>query len=178
MKFLKYLLLFFLSWFTIHTMLICLDGLIDDEISADVALILGNKVEENGEMSARLKGRMNKGLQLYKTKKVKKIVVSGGKGKEGYYEAEVMKEFLIKNNIPASDVITDNAGNTSYETAANYVKIHKENSFQSVIVVSQFFHISRCKLALQKMGITYVYGAHAEYYEMLDLYSLVREFFA
>jgi uncharacterized SAM-binding protein YcdF (DUF218 family) len=46
-----------------------------------------------------------------------------------------------------------------------------------VIVVSQFYHISRSKLAFRKAGIESVGGAHSKFYELRDVYSLFREFF-
>lgn len=39
---------------------------------------------------------MECGLQLYEKNRVKKIIVSGGFGKEGFYEGDKMKEYLIK----------------------------------------------------------------------------------
>ncbi|MTI68384.1 MAG: YdcF family protein, partial [Firmicutes bacterium] len=39
-------------------------------------------------------------------------------------------------------------------------------------------HITRTKLAFEKVGIDKVYTAHAKIFEIRDLYSLTREFFA
>jgi vancomycin permeability regulator SanA len=125
-----------LVWFILHTLLITLDGLIDSKENAEVALVLGNTVQENGEMSERLKSRVDKGLELYKAGQVKTIVVSGGLGKEGHYEAEVMKHYLLTHQVPATRILVDNYGNTTYMTALNYEQIRKKHGFQSVIVVS------------------------------------------
>ncbi|WP_223847363.1 YdcF family protein [Hymenobacter montanus] len=166
-----------MAWFLIHTMLIVVDGLMDSPGKADVALILGNTVHENGKMSARLQSRVEKGLDLYRAGRVKTIVVSGGLGKEGFYEAEVMKNYLLAQQVPAARVIVDNKGNTTQLTALNFNQIRKKLGFRSVIVVSQYYHLSRTKLALRNLGMENVYSAHAPYFEFRDLYSLVREFF-
>ena len=166
-----------LTWFLLHTLIITLDGLIDSPENAEVALILGNTVQENGEMSERLKSRVDKGLALYREGRVKTIVVSGGLGKEGYYEAEVMKNYLLTHQVPATRIIVDNQGNTTYLTTINYERIRKKHGFQSVMVISQFYHLSRTKLALRGLGTKNVYSAHASYFEIRDLYALVREFF-
>ena len=48
---------------------------------------------------------------------------------------------------------------------------------KSVVIVTQYFHYTRCKFALQKQGYTQISGATPAYYEARDLYSLFREFF-
>jgi vancomycin permeability regulator SanA len=45
-------------------------------------------------------------------------------------------------------------------------------------VVTQFFHITRSRYALQRAGIDTVYSAHASYFEARDVYSLAREVIA
>ncbi|HEY8938378.1 MAG TPA: hypothetical protein VIM65_24325, partial [Cyclobacteriaceae bacterium] len=63
-------------------------------------------------------------------------------------------------------------------SARNFVKITNGNDKNSVVVVSQFFHITRTKYILRKLGVENVYGAHADYFEWRDFYSVFREFFA
>jgi len=46
------------------------------------------------------------------------------------------------------------------------------------VIITQFYHISRTKLAFDKVGIENVYSAHASYLDIRDAYSVVREFFA
>lgn len=171
------ILLLVVSWFFLHTLIISIDGLVDSPEKADVALILGNTVHENGQLSERLRSRVEKGLDLYRAGRVKFIVVSGGLGKEGHYEAEVMKKYLLARRVPAARIIVDNAGNTTQLTALNFDQVRQQYGFQSVIVVSQYYHLSRIKLAMRKLGMEHVYSAHAPYFECRDLYALVREFF-
>jgi uncharacterized SAM-binding protein YcdF (DUF218 family) len=45
----------------------------------------------------------------------------------------------------------------------------------SVFVVSQYFHLPRARLALERFGISPVYSAHAHFFEWRDLYSSPRE---
>jgi vancomycin permeability regulator SanA len=175
-RILQFLLLFFL-WFSIHVILISYDGLRDHIRNADCILILGNKVNENGTLSDRLKARVDKGLELYKLRVSPKIVVSGGLGKEGYYEGTEMKNYLVKNGISESDIIVDNNGVNTMESANSFLSISKEYDFKSVLVVSQFYHISRTKMIFKRKGLSQIFSAHADYYEFRDVYSLIREFF-
>lgn len=177
-KLFRYLLELSVLWFTVHTLWVTTEGLRDDNVSADAALILGNTVNRDGKPSPRLKARLDRGLKLYKDSLVRKIVVTGGLGKEGFYEAEVMKHYLVTHGANANDVLVDNNGNTSILSVLNYKEMKVKNRFTSVVVVTQFFHIVRMKMLLHQAGINKVYSAHADYYEWRDLYSLFREFFA
>lgn len=145
---------------------------------ADSLLVLGNTVNSNGSLSDRLQARLDKAIQLYHAGTSSTIVVSGGLGKEGHYEGTAMQQYLLRRGIPAAAIVVDNAGNTTQATAQNFTVIAKKRGFSSVIVVSQFFHLSRTKLLLRQQHFAQVYGAHANYYEARDAYALLREFFA
>ena len=82
-KYAKTLIYTFLTWFLLHSLLIVVDGLWDEVQQHTVVVILGNKVHEDGSLSARLQSRMDKGLELYNNGICRQIVVSGGLGKEG-----------------------------------------------------------------------------------------------
>jgi len=164
-------------WFLGETAFTVYDGLTDEIKPSDVGVILGTKVNEDGTLSDRLKARVDKGLELYRYKVIKKIVVSGGLGKEGHYEGIKMKAYLVGKGVPAIDIIVDNEGNNTYLTAFNYMAISEKEKFTSVIVISQYYHIRRTKLIFKKLGFTNVGSAHADWYELRDCYALFREFF-
>ena len=73
-------------------------------------------------------------------------------------------------------VIVDHDGATTFLSARNALRIARERNFKSVFVVSQYFHVPRTRLALQRFGVPAVYSAHAHYFELRDLYSAPREF--
>lgn len=166
----------FLAWFVVHTAFIVADGLKDERNQVDVAVVLGNKVELDGEPSERLKARLDKAAALYDEGYFRHVIVSGGTGKEGFDEAAVMKAYLVQKGIPESGITEDNKGINSYWTARNAAMIMDQSGWNSAMVVSQYFHISRTKLAFKKMDIREVYGAHAEFFELRDAYSILREF--
>ena len=174
----KYLaiLLVFPLWFLAHVVYIVADGLTDEIAKTDAAVVLGNTVERDGQPSGRLRARLEKAVELYRKKLVGKIIVSGGFGAEGFEEADVMRAFLVGKNIPDEDIILDKDGYNTYKTAVNTRAIMEANNFRSVTIVSQYFHITRTRLAFQKLGIENISAAHADYFELRDIYSIVREF--
>ena len=174
-KRLKILILLFVTWFVIHQASIIIDGLNDELVHAEVAVVFGNTVNEDGSLSERLKARLDKGIELYRDSLVDRLFVSGGLGKEGFYEGNKMAEYLIANQIPTSVIIVDNEGNNTEKTAINFRSTYPIGT--SVIVVTQYYHISRAKLALRKKGVDQIYGVHCNYFEIRDFYSCFREFF-
>lgn len=150
-------------------------GLHDDIGHADVALVLGSKVEADGEPSSRLRARLDKTVELYRAGWFPEIFASGGIGKEGYDEAVVMKAYLVAHGIPNERVIVDNSGATTFASARKTRQILRDEKLNSVLVISQYFHIPRAKLALKRFGIATVYTAHANFFEWRDIYSSLRE---
>lgn len=152
-KSLKLILVLLIVWFVTHTLYIVIDGLSSSDKKADIAVILGSKVNENGTLSERLEKRLETGIELYQKHRIKKILVSGGLGKEGFYEGSKMKEFLINNGVPDSLILVDNDGNNTRLTVENTLKFQKEYKFKSIIVVSQYFHVTRTKKLLENRGL-------------------------
>lgn len=177
-KSLKIVIILLLSWFVLHIAFTVIDGLKNSTNKADAAVILGNKVNTDGNLSDRLLQRMNCGLALYKTGQVKSIIVSGGLGKEGFYEAEKMKAFLVNKGVPDSVITVDNYGDNTLKTVKNTLALRSKLHFNSLIVVSQYYHISRTKMLFRKNGFSNLGSASPHYFEWRDLYSLIREFAA
>jgi len=177
-RFLKGIILFILIWFVVHEVTIVADGLTDELEKADVGVVLGNKVELDGQPSLRLQSRLDKAVELYNGKYFDLIIVSGGLGVEGFDEAKVMKEYLIKAGIPEDKIIEDNNGNNTEMTARNAKSIMENLGFDSAMIITQYYHVTRTKLVMKEAGINDVYSAHARFFELRDIYSLTREFAA
>ncbi len=167
------IIIFFAVWFTAHTAYVVFDGLNDNIRQADMMVVFGNEVLPTGEPSDRLKSRLDKALQIYRQGFSKTVMVSGGTGTSGFDEAKIMKKYLTDLGVPEDQILEDHNGTNTLKTAQNVAQLNP----QSVILVSQYFHITRAKLAFQKNGIQQTYSAHADYYELRDIYSIIREFF-
>ncbi|WP_138417551.1 YdcF family protein [Aquibacillus sediminis] len=182
MKILKKGILLFISvmlaWFVIHSVVIMIDGWKDDQTTSDVGVVLGNKVNQNGEPSDRLKARLDKAVELYDRGNIRHIIVSGGTGKEGFDEAKVMNNYLINQGIAREDITTDSNGYNTEMTAENAKQIIDRLEMETVTVITQYYHVTRTKLAFKQAGFSHVGGTHAEILEWRDPYSIFREFFA
>ncbi|MCD5380858.1 YdcF family protein [Candidatus Gracilibacteria bacterium] len=173
---------FFLVLYCMAMTIITLDGFINTDAGnnkiARYAIVYGSKIEENGLPSERLKARLDAALLLLQEKKVERIIVSGGLGETGFEEAEVMRRYLLEQGVKIPWVIVDSEGYTTMDTSMNAYKINQARGHYpnvGVIGVSHFFHISRVKLSLKKAGFKYVGSASPDYFELRDIYSLIRE---
>ena len=154
---------------------VAIDGFIDRVEPCDVAIVPGSKVNPDGSLSPRLRARVDAALALYRQGVVAHIIVSGGTGREGVDEAVAMKHHLVAAQVPESAVLVDSHGDTTLATAINGAAIMRAHGFRSAVVVTQYFHISRMRMALRAQGIDPVHQAHARFFEWRDLYSLPRE---
>lgn len=154
---------------------IAADGLSDRLEPADLAVVLGNKVEPDGRPSARLAARLDRALEVYRAGLVKEILVSGGTGSEGYDEARAMGDYLVAHGVPAAAVRRDPGGFDTWLTARHTAELMRQRHLTSVIIVSQFFHITRTRMALRRFGVTSISNAHARIWELRDPWSLLRE---
>jgi vancomycin permeability regulator SanA len=167
-----------LGYFLFITGIILFKGNVDYLKPADYIVVLGNKVNSDGKPSDRLRARLDKTIDLYQNNMAKKIIVTGGLGKEGYNEAGVMKDYLVKQNIPTENVLVDSKGLDTFQSAVNTKKMLASQLDKPIILVSQHFHLWRSENIFEKCGLRTVYTAHANYYELRDFYSVFREFFA
>ena len=174
-KLIKYSIGLFLLFGLIHALAITIDGVNDDGLNskASFIIVLGSKVNEDGTLSNRLKARLDKSIELFSESPMLSIFVSGGLGKEGHLEGSKMKEYLVSKNVPEDQIYVDNKGNNTRLTAQNFSKQFPE--CKSVLVVTQFFHVTRSKLALTQAGVNQVYGFSPDYYEWRDIYATFRE---
>ncbi|MCP4111882.1 MAG: YdcF family protein [Desulfobacteraceae bacterium] len=172
---LKLILVICLCIFLTPVVCLVIDGHWDNYEKSDIGVVLGNKVNSDGTLSPRLKGRLDKALELYKNQVFDKIIVSGGIGIEGADEAAAMKKYLITKGVPEKSVIRDSKGVNTYSTA-KYVRNYMQNNHcKDVVIISQYHHISRIRLAFHRFGIKKVTSAHADYYEWRDPLTILRE---
>ena len=127
-------------------------GMTDYRRPADVAVVFGAQVHNDGRPSTSLRDRMDTAVELYKSGLVKRIIVSGGVGESGYNEALVMRDMAKQAGVPAGKVVVDSNGVSTAATVADTVPFFGGKDWQRILAVSQFYHLPRIKLAYQRAG--------------------------
>lgn len=156
-------------------LILTIDGLTDSARRSDVVVVLGNEVLDDGTPSARLAARLDVALDVHRRGLADHIIVSGGVGRSGWNEAEIMADYLVERGVDAEQVVVDGDGVNTRATAVNAAHIMEERGWRSAIVATQFYHISRSRLALRQEGIESVTTAGTGFIETRDVFGLGRE---
>lgn len=127
-------------------------GTTDYRRPADAAVVLGALVYSNGTLSQSLSDRVNTAVELYEDGLVPKLIMSGGVGSSGVDEAQAMKARAVELGVPAEDVLVDSEGVNTDATVANTTRMLEELGASKALVVSQFYHLPRIKMAYRAAG--------------------------
>lgn len=125
----------------------------DPKNKADVLVVLGNSPNPNNKPNKLLQYRLDKAIELYNKGYAKNIIVTGSKVRDSYYEADVMKNYCIENNIPPNVIFLERKARTTLENAKYSNEIIKENDFKNVIVVTSRTHMARSKLIFSQYDL-------------------------
>lgn len=141
-----------------------------------VGLLLGtSKTLKSGWKNLYFFNRIDAAEQLYKSGKIKYILISGDNSQKDYSEPEDMQAELIKRGIPADKIVLDFAGFRTLDSVVRAKEIFGQNSF---IIISQKFHNERAVFLAQHYGIK-AYGFNAkDVNKYVGFKTMLREKFA
>ncbi len=115
------------------------------------ALVLGTMYKNShGSINPYFKYRMEAAANLYKSGKVKYIIVSGDNGSKSYDESTDMKNVLIQLGVPQEVIYLDYAGFRTLDSAVRCKEVFDQDD---IIVVSQKFHNQRAVFIGQAKGV-------------------------
>ncbi len=127
--------------------------------SAQVALIPGAAILPNGALSPIFQERADMAIQLYKTKKVVKILVSGDNSTVSHNEVNPVRNYLLLKGIPDQDIFLDHAGFDTYSTMYRARDIF---GVTSMLIATQSFHLPRAVFIARALGMD-AYGVDADH---------------
>lgn len=145
----------------------------EDIPEAQVALIPGAAILKNSQISSIFKDRVNTAIELYKAKKVSKILVSGDNSTISHNEVNPVRIYLLEKGIPDEDIFLDHAGFDTYSTMYRARDIFQVSS---IIISTQSFHLPRAVFIARALGIK-AYGISADEGHIL-FKNYIREVFA
>ena len=162
----------------VHAGYIVFDGLHDEIGHADAIVVLGRgNLSRDENVLKELHCRLDTAYDLYRKGFGKKIVVSGDGGKVTPETTFLMRNYLIaRKGTPENNIISFNDAFDTYATAYAVRRLVEKEQWKSVLIVSPFYHMTRCKLAFRKAGLQKLYFVHAKTSPTSrDFYSLLRE---
>ncbi|WNJ16214.1 ElyC/SanA/YdcF family protein [Pontibacter sp. G13] len=116
-----------------------------EEIPArPVGLVLGaNPHTISGRDNPYFTKRINAAANLYKSGKVKHLIVSGDNHSHSYNEPEAMMEALTTSGVPRSAITLDYAGFRTFDSIVRCKEVFSQNR---ITIISQPFHNERALL--------------------------------
>jgi vancomycin permeability regulator SanA len=132
----------------------------DESRPADVILILGSAVWPNEQPSPSLRARTQRAIELYQDGYAPHLLLSGGLGRYGPEEAEVMRRLATAAGIPEEALILDKEAHSTRESIEKAREISQQEGWATVIIVSDPFHMQRSLLMARDAGIM-AFGAPA-----------------
>lgn len=117
---------------------------------ADAVVVLGASVFADGTPSDILADRLEVACDLYAAGAADAVIVSGDNRDSHYNESDAMKDFCVELGVPAEDVYVDHAG---YDTYSSMYRAHFAYGAQSVVVVTQAYHLYRALAVAQGLGM-------------------------
>lgn len=140
------------------------------------AILLGtSKTLSNGFPNAYFTNRIKAAADLYKSKRIQYIIVSGDNSRKDYNEPEDMQLALMEYGIPKDKIFLDFAG---FRTLDSVVRAKEIFGQKKLIVISQKFHNERAVFLARQNGIdAFGYNA-ADVNKYAGLKTNLREYLA
>ncbi len=119
---------------------------------SDCIIVLGAAVW-NGKPSPAMRERLDVALELFQAGMASQIIVSGGIGQGEKSEAEVMKEYLVQQGVPAQVVHLEDQARSTWENLRFSQRIMEEQAWSTAIIVTHGFHTHRSLKMAEDLGI-------------------------
>ncbi|MBU4332567.1 YdcF family protein [Patescibacteria group bacterium] len=126
---------------------------IDNAKEADAIVVLGAS-QWNGTPSPVLKARLDQAYLLYQKGYAPNIILTGGIGREeNISESQVGKNYLIKKGLREEAILIEEKAHTSWQSLNQVAQIVQTNNFDSIILVSDGFHLMRLKKMAKDLNL-------------------------
>ncbi|MBT9096870.1 YdcF family protein [Methylovulum psychrotolerans] len=122
-------------------------------VATDVAIVLGAAVW-NGKPSPVFQERIQHGIDLYQSGRVRYLIFTGGIGKGGSTaEAEVARLYAIGKGLPAEKLLTETVSHITYGNLYEACQVMKVFKFRNALLVSHPLHMKRAIKIAEDIGI-------------------------
>ncbi|MEU3604769.1 ElyC/SanA/YdcF family protein [Streptomyces sp. NPDC035033] len=145
-----------------------------DVPARDVAVVFGAGLW-NGRPTPYLAHRLDTAAELYRTGKVKVLLVTGDNSRTEYDEPGAMRAYLAARGVPDGKVVSDHAG---FDTWDSCVRARKVFGVDRAVLVTQDFHVKRAVALCERAGVASYGVGVAEPQDTTWYYGTVRELFA
>ena len=110
-----------------------------------VAIILGNRLNDDGSITEIMRKRLEATIRLNELFAPTKIILSGGVAnpKAGMSEAQVMRDYLIKNGVDGDKLVLEDKSMTTKQNAEYSVPIAAKLGATEILLCTSTEHMMR-----------------------------------
>ena len=139
-------------------------------------LLLGtSKYTVSGNINPFYQNRIDAALMLFNAQKIDYLILSGDNRHPSYNEPRYMMKDLLEAGIPEEKLIPDYAGFRTFDSVIRSKKVFIQDS---IIIISQKFHLERAIYIAERNGIT-ACGFAADFPQHDGAFQvLIREYLA
>lgn len=138
----------FISWRINHT------GAHDQAQRADAIVVLGARVEPDGQPGPDLRVRTQHAVRLFQRGLAPYLICTGGYQADRLSAAAVACDLAVDQGLPEGKVLLADGSMTTREDAVSAGELILNRGWQSAILVSHPLHLERARLLFEQQGIT------------------------
>jgi uncharacterized SAM-binding protein YcdF (DUF218 family) len=125
----------------------------DDPRLSDAIVVMG-AAQWDGQPSPVFAARLDHAVDLYERGVAPVVVVTGGKQPaDRFTEAGVAEDYLIEHGVPASAILGEDRGRTSWESIQAVDVMLDDRGLASVVLVSDPYHSLRIRSMARSLGL-------------------------
>ncbi len=123
---------------------------------ADVALVLGSRVYQGGQLNPCLVKRVEEGVEVVRQGWARWLVLSGGVDPEdGAIEAEAMSSIAGRLGLPSEQIVLEPKARSTYQNLRFTQQLMEQRGWKTVVIVSEPFHLPRAALMARRLGLEF-----------------------
>ena len=139
----------------------------------ECALLLGTaRIVQGRFLNEYFQSRIEAAVELYRSGKIRRIIVSGDNSRKDYDETTDMKAALAELGIPEKDILMDYAG---FRTLDSVLRARNLFGYSKYVIVSQQFHCERAVFLARAHGMEPVGFAAREVSPRFRFKRYIRE---
>jgi len=120
---------------------------------SDAAIVLGAAVWGD-KPSPVFQARIDHGIHLHQTGKVKVLIFTGGVGKnQKFAESEVAKKYAIQQGVAHSQILIETQSKITSENLIEAKALLSQNNLKTVLLVSDPLHMRRAMTMADDLNI-------------------------
>lgn len=129
-------------------------GAHDKAQPADAIIVLGARVEANGQPGPDLTSRTLHAVDLFQRGLAPYLICTGGYEGDRLSAAAVARKLAISQGVPADKILLADGSMTTMEDAVSASRLMASHGWTSAILVSHPLHLERAQLLFVAQGVT------------------------